>query len=79
MISNFLIILICGITLLLFHYNNQYRNIERYYYKNNKLLFLVLELCMLILVLAALYHSRFIVFNHIVLPWIKNKIKKFMK
>lgn len=70
-----IIIIISAVTVLLFNYSNSYRKIERFYYNKNKSLFLLLELCVLILVLSFLYHIRFIILNLMIIPWMKAKIR----
>jgi hypothetical protein len=56
---HFYIVLFTLITFLLFHYNNSYRKIERYYYNENKTLFVLLEICILVIVFSFLYNIRY--------------------
>lgn len=73
-----LILLLTSVTILVFHYNNSYRCIERYYYNNNKSLFVLLQICVLVLVLSFMHHTRFVVVNIFIMPWME-KTLKFMK
>lgn len=58
---HFYIVLFTLITFLLFHYNNSYRKIERYYYNENKTLFVLLEICILIIVFSFLNNVRYVI------------------
>lgn len=64
------IIAICGIVILYFYLNNSTRRIERYYLKNNKGLFVLLEICMIIIVMSILFNIR-----HIIVMFLMNRVK----
>jgi hypothetical protein len=55
-----LITVCAGITLLIFYFKNKDRRIERYFHKNNKELFLLLQLSYFILIVSFAYNSRFL-------------------
>lgn len=63
--TTYFIIIVSAVTLLFFWYSNHYRKIERYYYGNNKNLFVLLEICILILMFSLVFNTKFIVFQFI--------------
>ena len=76
MISYILILFITIVAILIFHYNNSYRKIERYYFNNDKSLFLLLELCIFILAISFIYHIRFLIIDYVLTPWMKRLTNK---
>jgi hypothetical protein len=61
----FCVIVACcsGAILLYFFYHNKGRKIERYFLKNNKRLFLVLQLSYFILILSLVFNIRFVIYH----------------
>jgi hypothetical protein len=79
MIGSIIILILSTIAILLFHLNNKYRKIERYYYNTNKSLFVLLELSILVLVLGFLYHIKFVGMKSIIFlfNYIKLSISRY--
>ena len=65
------------IGLAYFIYYNDYRRIERYYYNNDRKLFVLLEVSMLIVVASILFNVRHIVMSYL-MKW-QAKMLKAMK
>lgn len=60
-----LIVILSGISLLYYFYYNENRKLERFFYKNNKVLFTVLEVTCFIILTSLIYNIRFILINFI--------------
>lgn len=73
---HFYIVLFTLITFLLFHYSNSYRKVERYYYNENKTLFVLLEISILIIVFSLLNNIRYVVMQ-LFQPFIDKLINKY--
>lgn len=59
-LSCVIIFVFSGLVLLWFNYINKNRKIERWYYRNNLLLFALLEFCLFLLVVSVVMNGRFI-------------------
>lgn len=50
---------------LTFHYFNEYKRVERWYYRNHKPLYLALQVSYFLLVLSIALHGRYVVYTGI--------------
>ena len=67
------LIAIATLPLLAFHHKNKYKNMERYYYNNNKMMYIALQLSYYILALATVINARYIFFYYA-----KSYMKKYI-
>ena len=68
------IIALASISLLLFWHFNHYRCVERYYFDNYKTVFVIIEICLLIMIFSLVFNVKHILFGFAG-KWIK-KLKK---
>lgn len=73
MIDSIIILIISGVIVAYFYYQNDTRKIERYYYQTDKKLFALLEVSLFLLILALGYNAR-----HIVMTFIVRKYKHLL-
>jgi len=72
--ASYFLAAMAGIMLLYFFYKNTNRKIERYYFKENRLIHALLVLVNFLLAVVFVMHTRQIVLYHI-----KNHAKKLIK
>jgi hypothetical protein len=75
--SSIFIILVTGITILVFNHYNEYKRIERFFYNHNKYMYIVLEFTYYILFISMVFNIRFIayeVIKHLSLKHLKIKL-----
>jgi uncharacterized membrane protein HdeD (DUF308 family) len=54
---------ISGVCLIVFYFQNKYKRIERWYYYQNKYLYILLELCYYLLFISFVFNARFMVYE----------------
>lgn len=64
----------CGITLLIFSKYNEYKRVERHFYKTDKFLYIILEICYYLVFISFVYNTRYLVYQAI-----KHYIHKYYK
>jgi hypothetical protein len=74
MYTTLIIIIITTITFLIFKYHNNYKKIELYFLNNDKKLFILLEISLLIITLSLIYNIR-----HFIMIFIKKFTKQAKK
>jgi hypothetical protein len=65
MIDSIIILIISGLIVGYFYWNNDTRKIERFYYQKDKKLFALLEVCLFLLILSLGYNARYIVIMYL--------------
>ncbi len=60
----FIIACLTGIILLYYYYQNRGRRIERYFMRNKKELFIILQGAYFILMISMVFNIRFIIFKY---------------
>lgn len=71
------IVVVCGITLLIFSKYNEYKRVERHFFTTNKYLYIVLEICYYLLFISFVYNARYLAYQgikHLVHKYYKIKI-----
>lgn len=61
--ENIIFITIAGTAILYYYWHNKTRKIERFYYKTDKKLFVLLEVSVLLLTLSIGFNARYIVMD----------------
>ena len=74
MYENLFIALLSVIPVIVFNYYNQYRSIERWYYRTDKKKYLLMQICYYILILSAIFNARFLAYKGI-----EYGLKRFFK
>lgn len=54
---------VSGVCLLIFYFQNKYKRIERWYYYQNKYLYILLELCYYLLFISFVFNARYMVYE----------------
>lgn len=62
-ISSIFIIILTSASLLIFSHYNKYKRIERYFYNNNKNLYIVIKICYNVLFISMVFNIRFVVYE----------------
>jgi hypothetical protein len=61
--SSLFITVVCATTLLVFNHYNQYKNIERWYFRRHRWLYILLEIAYYLLVISLVFNGRFLVYT----------------
>lgn len=70
--------IVSGITLLVFTEYNEYKRVERHFYKTDKILYILLEICYYLTFISFVYNSRYLAYQaikYIIEKYYKIKIK----
>lgn len=70
-ISCTVIVVICSITLVVHYHVNHYKRMDRFYYENNKWLYILSQLCYYIVFVAFVLNARYLVY--ITIEWLALK------
>lgn len=62
-IVSVIIVIISSISLLMFHHVNKYKQVDRFFYYDNKYLYILLQLCYYLVFLSFVLNSRFLVYE----------------
>lgn len=62
---NVFIVVFSLITILVFHHHNKYKNMERWFYRNNKHYYIALQISYYLLVISLVMNGRFLVYKGI--------------
>jgi hypothetical protein len=61
-LSSLVIVIVSSITLLVYHHVNKFKRMDRFYYENNKWLYIVTQLCYWIVFVSFILNARFIAY-----------------
>ena len=66
-LSSVVIVIVCSITLLVYHHVNKYKRMDRFYYENHKWMYIVAQLCYWIVFVSFVLNTRHIAY--VILEW----------
>lgn len=61
--ENIIFVIIAGVAILYYYWHNTTRKIERFYYKTDKKLFVLLEVSVFLLTLSIGFNARYIIIS----------------
>lgn len=60
--SSLFITVICATTLLVFNHYNHYKNIERWYFRHHRWLYILLEIAYYLLIISLVFNGRYLAY-----------------
>jgi hypothetical protein len=65
---------LASMAVIILLYHNEYRKLEKYFYENNKSLFILLEICIFVILLSMVFNVRHIAY--LMLGKLASRLKK---
>lgn len=61
LVYSFILVTLSSLSIAIYNKSNKYKRIQRYYYDNYRMLYILNEVCFFILISSLIYNSRYIV------------------
>lgn len=62
-LSSIIVVIVCSVTLVVYHHYNRFKRMDRYYYENHRWTYVLSQLCYYIVFVSCILNARYLAYK----------------